>query len=610
MIAKIDEPLVSKKNSFKTTLKVKAIFTNGKWENSSGKILAYFQKDSIAQNIKYGNIIICKTALNEIPSPQNPSEFNYKRFLFFHRIYHQSYFKNSSYKILENSPDNGLFGIAFRLRDYLKNVFEKYNISGDEFAVASALMLGSKENIDPELMQAYASAGALHVLAVSGLHVGVVFFVLTYLLSFLDKIKYGNIFKTILQLLGLWFYALLTGLSPSVIRAATMFSFLTIGRATNRNTNIYNILACSAFFILLFNPYIIMEVGFQLSYLAVIGIIFIQPKLNRLWDAQINGAGKIGNWLITQIWAITTVSIAAQIATFPLGLLYFHQFPNYFLFSNLIVIPVSTFVIYSGVLLFAVSPVEIISNYVALVFKSLVWFLNKSVVLVEKLPYSLLQGISINLIETWLIYILIIFILAFFVQQNIKFMRFAFFIIISLLFYQIIENHFQHEQKKFIVYNINKISAYDFIDGKENFLLSDSSFINDESKILFHVRHHWWDLGISQNSFLDIDKIREKKNQNFLIKNNFIQFHDLKFVLINQNFSERKSERKLKVDYLLISGSPKISIEELKEIFDFKQIIFDSSNSNSAIKKWLEEAKNLNVNCYSVIHNGAFIIDL
>lgn len=610
IIAEVIEPAVTKEKSLKTTLEVKAIIKGKQCIAARGKILAYFQKDSVSKNTGYGNLLVFRAQLTEITPPQNPSEFNYKRFLTFHGIHHQAYLRNTSYRLLSNSPRNDVYGLACSARNYLMKIFEKYKITGDEYAVASALMLGSREEIDKDLVQAFASSGALHVLSVSGLHVGVIFMVMVYALAFFDKIKHGNIIKTVLLLCGLWFYAMLTGLSPSVVRAATMFSFVVAGKAGRQNTNIYNILACSAFFLLLIDPFLIMEVGFQLSYLAVLGIVFIQPRLSLLWEANFTAAGRIINWVIAQVWAITTVSIAAQVSTFALGLLYFHQFPNYFLFSNLVVIPLSTLIIYFGVMLFAVSPFEIVSGYIAFIFKSCIFLLNKSVLFVEKLPFSLLQGISISLPETWLIYFVIVLALAFFILKNIKFAKMAFVTLIILLLYQFYENHYQRKQKKFVVYNIGKTSACDFINGKENYFLADPSLTSDESRMLFHIRHHWWDLGLNENHFFNFSDPGEIKGNNFFRKGDFAQFHGKRILFINKTFFYGKRTEKMKLDYIVISGSPAITIKKLKESFDFSRIIIDASNTMYKTEKLMREAKQNNVECYAVSKNGAFIAEL
>ena len=184
----------------------------------------------------------------------------------------------SDKKWISTNKNEGSFILktSISLRDYFLNIFKQYNITGNEFAVGSALILGFEDKLNPEIISAYSSSGALHVLSVSGLHIAIIYVVLLKLLFFLDKFKNGKIIKAIILVLMLWFYACLTGLSPSVMRAATMFSFIVIAKLFNRYTNVYNTLAASALLLLIINPYLIMEVGFQLSFLAVFGIVMLQ----------------------------------------------------------------------------------------------------------------------------------------------------------------------------------------------------------------------------------------------------------------------------------------------------------------------------------------------
>lgn len=610
IIAAIDEPAITKENSYKSVIKVRSVVREHSIIPSKGKILVYFKKDISPRDIRYGRLIILDGQLADIPPPQNPEEFNYKRFLSFHNIYHKVSLLKSDFRVLDSLPSFTLFTMANNAREHLTGVFEKYNLKENEYAVAAALMLGAREEIDKELVQAYSSSGALHVLSVSGLHVGVIFMVMNYLLLFLDKIKYGSLFKMLLLLLGLWFYALLTGLSPSVVRAATMFSFVVAGKAGKRNTNIYNILACSAFFLLLINPYLIMEVGFQLSFLAVIGIVFIQPKIVEWWNPYLPAAGKAGNWLLEQVWTITTISFAAQLATFALGLLYFHQFPNYFLFSNLVVIPLSTLIIYTGVVLFVVSPFELISGAIASAFKWMIIALNKSVLMVEQLPYSLLEGISITVLETWMIYLMIIFTLAFFIMQEKKFSVLVLFILGSLLLYQVYEGFVQQKQKKIVIYNIAKTTAIDFIDGRTDILITDSALIGDESRLLFHIKHHWWDLGIKKNYFYDLATTSKLKKNNLFLKNSFIQFYDKRMAIIHDNIPLAGPSEKIKVEMIIIANPSFITLEKLNEVFDFETLIIDSSTSKWLTMKLVKEAEEKQINCHAVSQKGAFIVDL
>ncbi|MFH1321799.1 MAG: ComEC/Rec2 family competence protein [Bacteroidota bacterium] len=659
VIANVVDPVIEKQRSIKTIVEVvksgrlpgskmsgvNTLHHDGEntphnelyWLSTNGKAIIYFQKDSMSKRLQYGDQLLIDVRFTDVKPPQNPSEFNYKRYLSFHSIYHQAYINSDNWRLLNKGIGNPVLKYAHSLRNKLLNVFRNNKVEGEEFAVASALILGYKDDLDTELKRAYSSAGAMHVLAVSGLHVGIIYLFMNSLLFFFSRVKYGNIIKAVVLILFLWAYAVLTGLSPSVMRATTMFSFIIFGKIINRYTNIYNTLCASAFLLLLINPFLIVEVGFQLSYAAVFGIILIQPKLYHLptrnsidtrgWEPDIPyipGAG----WLLDKIWAIITVSIAAQIATFPLGLLYFHQFPNYFIFSNLIVIPMAVVIIYLGIFLFILSPVSWLSGAMAKAFTASIAFLNGSVKYIEQFPYSLTQGISITILETWLIYILIAFILAFFMINQMKYLRYGLLFFAVFLVFQSAENYREEMQRKFIVYNIAQTSAYDFINGKQNLLIADSSLINNKNKLLFHIKHYWWDNGVENVNMLGLEKMNMASvNGNVFIKNNFLQFYDKRIALIRSHSplphreeefaSERQDmERKqgiktrIKIDYALVANNSKIKITDLLMLYDIGSIIIDSSNSYWKANKWVEECKTLNIKCYSVKHSGAFQVEV
>lgn len=596
---RITEPYQEKEKSLKVVAEIKSIKQNGEWLNTSGKAMMYLKKDSNSLKINYGDELIINTTFKPIPAPQNPGEFNYKRFLAFHNVYQQAYIKSEDWVYSGINSSNKLFKYCVDLRNSLLDVLRKNNIKGDEFAVGSALLLGFEDKLDADIISAYSSTGALHVLSVSGLHVAIVYLIFNWLLCFVDKIKHGNSIKAIILILLLWLYSALTGLSPSVLRAATMFSFIIIGKAYNRYTNIYNTLAASAFLLLAFDPYLIMQVGFQLSYLAVIGIVYIQPKIYNWFD--------VNNWLLDQIWTITSVSIAAQIATFPLGLHYFHQFPNYFLLSNLLVIPVSTAIIYLGVALFAFAKITFVAGYLGLVFGWCVWFLNQSVIVIEKWPYSLLQGISISVFETWLLYGLIVLFMYYFIQRRFNSLIIALGLCIAILISQVAEQYHQTNQKKFIVYNVPQTSAIDFISAKSNVLLTDTAFAQNDSRMLFHIRHNWWDLGMNNTTIIS-DTI---KTNHLSIHSGFIQFYSTKIVHIYKNEPEISDNLPaMPVDYLVISNNADLKILNLVKHFHPSLIVFDSSNSEYKIKKWKEECIRCRQTFHAVNESGAFIADI
>ncbi|MCF8278038.1 MAG: ComEC family competence protein [Flavobacteriales bacterium] len=461
-----------------------------------GKVILYFKTDSASKQIKYGDELLLRTNIQEVEALGNPNEFNYPRYLRFHYISHRGYVQSSDWKWL-SAGNPSIYGWFLDLRSILIGKLKEAGLQGNELSVASALILGFRAELDRELMNAYAGAGATHVLAVSGLHVGIVYIILSKLLLFMDRYRNGRILKTVLLVFLLFSYAALTGFSPSVARAATMFSFVAIGKAMNRDSNIFNTLAVSVFGLVLYDPMIVMQVGFQLSYAAVIGIVLIQPKLVELIVFE--------NRILDWAWSITCVSVAAQIGTFPLGLLYFHQFPILFPISNLLVIPAATLILYLGFSLFVVCLWQQALLLFGWFLKTVISILNQVVVWIEQIPYSVLSGIDISTLEALIIYGVISCFLIFVLQKQ----RLGFYssLILAVIFMvmQTVEVYQQKNQQFLTVYNVRNETAIALVNGTDVTFLSSEELWNNESSMLFHIRHHWWCKGIENEQFVALD---------------------------------------------------------------------------------------------------------
>jgi len=601
VIATIIDPVNERENTCRVLLSVDAVWRNGEWLNTEGEAMTYFKKDSNATHLKYGDKLIVSAGFADVKAPQNPGEFDYKKYLSMRSIYSQAFVKSGNWTLLSQGNGSIIKSLALEIREKFLKIFELNNISGDEYAVAGALILGYTDKIDADLISVYQGTGALHVLSVSGMHVGVVFIVLNFLLVFLDKFKKGKYLKPVILVLLIWFYAAITGFSPAVNRAAAMITFVIIGKASGRVTNIYNTLAASMLFLLLIDPLLVMDVGFQLSYIAVIGIVILQKSICKFWTP--------GTWILNQVWQITTVSIAAQLATFPLGLLYFHQFPNYFLITNLIVVPLSNFIIYSGMLVLVLSPFNIIAAFVSKMLVYLVFALNQSIRFIESMPYSATKGIQITSLEMLFIYMFIISLIYFFAFKKSNMLKLSFIIAIIIASSLGLKNYYALMQKKIIVYSLNKSSAIDLIAGQQHTLICDS-LLKDNNKIIStHLRNNWNLLKLSEPDYCKMDiHSADSAKENVFAENNFIQFYDKKLAIINSTNSKLTSDIPIKVDYLILCGNSKVEIGELLDSYNPDEIIFDASNSVWKIKKWKKECDELKVPYYSVADSGAFQI--
>ena len=340
-IGDLVEPAIQKQKTTKTIVNVLAVYSNGTWRHTKGKALIYFQKDARSGQLFYGDHILFRAEFAEPQSAAFPNSFDQKRFLNNQNIFYTSYINSVNWKTIPDRGNKNLLRLALILRNRFLQVLRDNQVQGREFAVTAALLLGYVDEIDKGLLKDYSATGAMHILSVSGMHVGIIFLVLDKILGFLRKSKYGILIKTGLIILMIWFYAMLTGLSPAVLRASVMISLVAVGKAMKRQPDILNILSASFIVLVINEPTLLFNVGFQLSYLAVAGIVLLYKPIYDLYITS--------NRLLDKTWSIVAVSFAAQIITFPLSLFYFHQFPNYFMITNILVVPLSSLIIYTGI---------------------------------------------------------------------------------------------------------------------------------------------------------------------------------------------------------------------------------------------------------------------
>lgn len=455
---------------------------------SFGRVLLYLRHDSLTPSLRHGDVLLVHTDLQRVRPAGNPNEFNYARYLRFHHIWHQAFVRSDDWQMLrEGPPSPRRFFIS--LRQSMLGIFSKAGLSGNEFAVAAALVLGYKADLEQSLVQAYAGAGATHVLAVSGLHVGIIYLVINALLSFLLALPYGERIRAMLTVVILVGYAMLTGLSPSVTRAVTMFSFVAVAKSLERRGSIYNTLAASMIGLVIYDPLIVMQVGFQLSYAAVLGIVMLQPWLLSLHSFRHPFAEKV--------WEITCVSIAAQVTTFPLGLLYFHQFPNLFFVSNLFVIPGATVVLVLGLVAFVAQVWDPFLAFTGLLLKWTVQAMNGLVGWIDRIPHAVAQGIDISVFETVVIYGLIGALAWTAILRESRAVHVSLLCGLVLFATQAHEFGQQQRQRSLTVYNIRNETALAVMQGTQVQFIASPELLQNAQSLLFHVRHHWWAQGVT-----------------------------------------------------------------------------------------------------------------
>jgi competence protein ComEC len=586
-VAVVNSYVQEKDKSWKVEALITKVKTTAKWKRVAGKVLLYFPK--AAFNVpQYGEVLLVSGHPQLLSPPSNPGEFDYKRFLTFRKIYHQHFLRKEQVTLVGVEPPSQLIHYAIKARNWSAAQLTTYVRGEQAQAIASALVLGVTDGLDNDIMRAYSATGAMHVLAVSGLHVGIIYAILLFFLRPLLKQRWGKWAIAIISLLALWSYAFVTGLSPSVLRAVTMFSFVAVARPLNRSSNIYNILGVSAFCLLMFDPYLIMSVGFQLSYLAVLGIVYLQPAMYRWWVAP--------TWLLDKIWQITTVSIAAQAATVSLGLLYFHQFPVYFIFSNLLVIPISFVVLVLGLAVLACSVVPLLAAGVGWLLTVSINLMNGSVVLVEALPYSLLDNIYITTFQSWLIMGLLVSCVLLLQYKKFAFLIAATIMAVGISTSQWIHYHQEVNHVRFIVYSVKGHHAMDLLDAGISYLAADSALVQDTERMRFHIRPSRVQGEVSVYHSL-LAQPFSYQGKGYRI----VHYKNTRILNVHDRHAALPS---MEADVVVISNNS-ISLNDLQARVACKSVVLDGSNSRYFSANLLKEAGERFV--HSVQHQGAFI---
>jgi competence protein ComEC len=544
----------------------------------TGKVLLNIKKDSSNSQLNIDQILIATEKLSELLPPLNPNQFNYKAYLERQYIYHEIFLENNSLFFVSDKIHT-LKGYASVLRNSIQNKLKLHHFKPDELAIINALILGQRQDISKTVYTNYTNAGAIHILAVSGLHVGILLLLLNIFLNPLNHIKHGKKIKMFVVLLLLWSYAIIAGASASIIRASSMFSVVAIGMHLKRPSNIYNTLAISAFIILLSKPLFLFDIGFQLSYLAVIAIVTIQPLIYNLWKPKL--------WLLDKLWQVFTVTVAAQFGIIPISLFYFHQFPGLFWLSNTAIIPLLGIILSTGILVIILAILNILPQILADCYGGVISLMNSFFAWIANQEQFLIKDIPINLLQVLALYFIIIALVRLYINQNYKALKLLFIAIISL---QIISFYTKYVTSRDVFIIFHK---------------SRNTVIGKKSNKLIEVFHN-------------LDTLSDYKSVNTFTVANFISnikedtlhnlyIHKNQTILLVDSFG-LYNIKSITPDFVLLYNSPRINLNRLIDSLNPNLIIADGSNYKSYITRWEETCKKRKLPFHHTGKKGAFII--
>ncbi|MCY7351428.1 MAG: competence protein ComEC family protein [Cytophagaceae bacterium] len=486
----------SRANSFRAIAQVQRIQTQEGWVAATGRVLL-----SITKNLdsppRYGDQVLIAAPPQAVESPRNPEEFNYQRFLSHQNIFHRQFLNENTFQKIGQQPPWRLMQVAYNLNRQADSILTSRLGDRREFGVAKAMLLGVRDDLDPEIMRAYSASGAVHILSVSGLHVAVLFWVLGWCLGWLKRdVRFGRWLYLGLMLGMLWFYALLTGLSPAVLRSAAMITLFLLRETLQKQASPYNTLFASAFILLLFDPYLLTSAGFQLSYLAVLGIIYLQPRIQTWWSID----NKVGRWF----WKITATALAAQLATFPLSIYYFHQFPVYFLLVNPAVMFISFFALPFGMALLFFHWVPFLNVALTFLTRISFWLLNEAAIQTERLPHAVWESLYLSDWETVGFYALLISLLALFYTRRMAYLQAAVVLTFVLSSGAILQKLAQRNQRVLVIHQVSRYTAISLIEGNRLTVLTDSALVNRPLQLAYPCAGLWAKRGIRNKHFISL----------------------------------------------------------------------------------------------------------
>lgn len=588
VLVTIEEPLVEKANSYKALARINYSCQQGRLLPIAGKAILYFKKDNLVPLAGYGTRLIIAHSLDEIKNSGNPGGFDFKRYSLFGGITHQAYISEQDAGVLPQKEESSFWNFIYASRSAIITILRRYITGGPELGLAEALLIGYKDDLDKNLVQSYTNTGVVHVIAISGLHLGLIYGLLLFFTKPLKRKHFSGL-RFLVVVASLWLFAFLAGAQPSVLRSAVMFTAIAFSQVLNRKSSIYNTLAMSAFVLLCYNPYWLWDVGFQLSYAAVLSIVIFYRSVYNWVYFQNKG--------VDAVWKLVAISLAAQILTLPVSLYHFHQFPFLFLFANLLAVPLSSLILYAEIALCGLSFIPPVAQGLGSITTIMIRLLNSNVENLDAVSFAVWDGFSISVLQTILLYGVIAggsLWLLYKSRKAVLLLAVCLFLFTGLRTFSFIK---AGNQKKLIVYNVPRHSAIDLIGGRKYTFIGDDALLQNDFLRNFHLQPSRVLHRISADATIT------GTSKTFTFYNRKIVIIDTTVQLLNTAFKE-------KIDVLILSKNPKLYIKDLANAFTINQLVLDSSVPDWKAKLWQNDADSLHLPCYSVKDKGAFVVTL
>lgn len=556
----------------------------------SGSIQISFLKDSSRLGLGEGDLIWINKAPDSIRNTSNPGGFDYQKYLWRQGISHQVFLLRTEYCVVKKGTIS-LAGRALKsLRRIILHAIRTYIPGREEAGLAEALLIGYKEDLDKDLVQSYSNTGVVHVIAISGLHLALIYWLLG---KACDKLKANKkLVRPLVILSGLWIFALLAGASPSVVRSAVMFSVIVVGELINRKANILNSLAASAFLLLAYEPYWLWDLGFQLSYLAVLSLVILAKPV---YDCFY-----IVNPLLDNGWKLISVTLAAQVLTTPICLYQFHRFPLLFIFTNGICVPLSSLILVGELILCCFSWLPAVASITGKLLFYLLQFMNSVVRYFDEYPISTFKPVQIDAGQTLLLYLCIATFLLYGRNRNLRFLMAAFFCLVCFCLLRLQSFQKAERQQKMVIYNSPGRRAIDYFNGRTVYFAGDTSIFSNPRLY---------------QQVLEGSRIQARaytRQGNFLIftPDRINEFHGLRIAWLSGGKAHFLPGNSPDIDLLVLSDNTPMKKLTMLSRSRLRVAVADGSNSRRLVKQYRRFFNRCGIPFYSVQEEGAFVMNL
>lgn len=576
-VVEISDIAIRKEKFTKYPVKVLYVKKGTKLLPATGNLLVYLRNQNNTSILEPGERLCFSKKLSEVQGPMNPGEFDYRAYLQRKQVYHTVFVEPTDWRLLTNSKSNvGLQLFALRCKARTLDILKHSDLTPDAYAICAALLTGYDDDINKEVMQAFSHSGTLHVLSVSGLHTGLIYLVLNFLFNLIDKHKKYKLSRLVILTVLLWLFALLTGFSAPVLRAVIMFNLIGIGAAFFRHDyrNQINILLVSAFILLCYNPFFIVDIGFLLSYFAMFGLLYFQPRLSLLWQPV--------HPVARYLWQSITASFAATLSTLPLTLFFFKQFPIWFFVCNLVVVPITFILLLAAFLLLLHLP------YLSMLINSLVAFTVWFIQLFNHEHVGYLDGLHINWIDLLALSFLLLFLSLALQKRSYQWMRLSIFTLVLWQLISLAESYRLKTKSELVVF-YHKRELLVSVKNTGTCVLNQI----DTASYAYSVKpaltgYNYPTLNQSQYNY-----VRSPNEVVLFLSDRSVQVDSL-----------------AKVTTLVLSHNRLLRPEALIPFRSLKRIVTDATNNQRTILQTADLCRNFGYEFYNIKQHGAFVLAL